>query len=223
MTKVINYLEKGVVMPDGTTMKFDRVVLDTAPTGHTLRMLQLPVFLQGLVKKFRSIRDKTDSISSFMGMGQGKDSSADGVINPPKDRLAEFQQTMEKLESMLHSPQESEFTVVTIPTELAVAESERLLKELNNNKILVRRLIVNQVMPNLLVGDTSDPAVAAEADAKIGSYLSKLRSGQQTSMTELQNLATTNNIPLTLVPYYDMEVRSVYGLRVISSVLFPKK
>ena len=40
-------------------MKFDRIVLDTAPTGHTLRMLSLPDFLREFIRKVKIIRDKT--------------------------------------------------------------------------------------------------------------------------------------------------------------------
>ena len=42
----------------------------------------------------------------------------------PTDRLSKFENNMEKLEDMLHNPKESEFVVVTIPTEVAVAETK---------------------------------------------------------------------------------------------------
>lgn len=37
-------------------IKFDRVVIDTAPTGHTLRMLSYPEFLDGFFEKLIKIR-----------------------------------------------------------------------------------------------------------------------------------------------------------------------
>ena len=37
-------------------MKFDRVIIDTAPTGHTLRMLSYPEFLDGFFEKLIKFR-----------------------------------------------------------------------------------------------------------------------------------------------------------------------
>lgn len=37
-------------------IKFDRVIIDTAPTGHTLRMLSYPEFLDGFFEKLIKIR-----------------------------------------------------------------------------------------------------------------------------------------------------------------------
>ena len=37
---------------------YDVVIVDTAPTGHTLRLLQLPTFLDGLLGKLLQLRKK---------------------------------------------------------------------------------------------------------------------------------------------------------------------
>eukprot|EP00595_Chromulina_sp_UTEXLB2642_P001113 CAMPEP_0196766490 /NCGR_PEP_ID=MMETSP1095-20130614/25463_1 /TAXON_ID=96789 ORGANISM="Chromulina nebulosa, Strain UTEXLB2642" /NCGR_SAMPLE_ID=MMETSP1095 /ASSEMBLY_ACC=CAM_ASM_000446 /LENGTH=172 /DNA_ID=CAMNT_0042128795 /DNA_START=190 /DNA_END=704 /DNA_ORIENTATION=- len=42
LTKIISYLQSGYQLPNNEIIKFDRIVLDTAPTGHTIRMLELP-------------------------------------------------------------------------------------------------------------------------------------------------------------------------------------
>jgi anion-transporting ArsA/GET3 family ATPase len=48
---------------------------------------------------------------------------------------------------LLHSAEQSEFTVVTIPTEVAAAETRRLLAALEEENIAVRRVIINQIIP----------------------------------------------------------------------------
>ena len=40
---------------------FDRIVLDTAPTGHTLRMLSTPAFISELIEKVLAIAQKVNS------------------------------------------------------------------------------------------------------------------------------------------------------------------
>ena len=220
MTKVVTFLEEGCVLPNGQTIKFDRIVLDTAPTGHTMRMLQLPDFLTALVQKLKKIRDKAGTIGGMMGMmggggGGGRSTEKSEEVVDSERRLEKFEKRMERLDELLHSPREAEFTVVTIPTEVATAETVRLLSSLKDESIGMRRVIINQVLPNP-INDNKE-----EADIATTAFLNRLRQGQQTSIRELQTLAdNTGSAQLIKVPYFDMEVRTVYGLRVVGTTIF---
>jgi arsenite-transporting ATPase len=163
------------------------------------------------LKKVKVVQEKTGALSSmFSGGGPSKS----GDVG--EDKVQVFDKRMERLETLLRSPKDTEFTVVTIPTELAVAESTRLLEALKADGILTRRVIVNQVMSR-----PTSSAGSADSDTLANSYLQKLRRGQQASLRELTALVGREKVPLVQVPYFDMEVRTVYGLRAISSVLFP--
>jgi arsenite-transporting ATPase len=211
MAKVVSYLEDGFDN-NGQTVRFDRIVLDTAPTGHTLRMLSLPTFLKGLMQKLRKIRDKTGALGKMMGMG-GSSGADDTVANAEaNDRLEKFEGRMDRLQSLLHNHKETEFAVVTIPTALAVAETRRLVQSLSEEDILVRRLVVNQLIQEQKLDDEN---VASTA------YLNRMRRGQQVSLASLRVLASAADVPLMQVPYFDQEIRSVYGLRVVANVLLP--
>jgi len=216
MTEIIDYLEKGYTLPNGKTMKFDRIVLDTAPTGHTLRMLKLPIFLRDSVQKIKSLQLKMKSMSGLAGMlggamGNAFDSNPSSDSNDGENNeLANLESNMEKLDQILHESKEAEFTVVTIATELAAAETKRLLMSLQDDNIAVRRVIINQVIQQQTLENPND-------------YLTKIRQGQKSSINELENIANTNEVPLVLVPYLDTEVRTVYGLRVIGNTIFSKK
>ena len=214
MTEIIDYLEKGYTLPNGKIMKFDRIVLDTAPTGHTLRMLKLPIFLRDSVQKIKSLQLKMKSMSGLAGMLGGAMGNAFDS-NPSSDdggnnELANLEANMEKLDKILHESKEAEFTVVTIATELAAAETKRLLMSLQDDNIAVRRVIINQVIQQQTLENPND-------------YLTKIRQGQKSSINELENIANTNEVPLVIVPYFDTEVRTVYGLRVIGNTIFSKK
>ena len=204
--------------------KFDRIVLDTAPTGHTLRMLQLPDFLQQLIGKLKKIRAKAGGLGDMMGRmgGMGGSNSNnnnddDMVSQEDNDKLEKFEKKMERLEEILHNPGECEFTVVTIPTEVASSETIRLLQSLKEESVAVRRVIINQVLP---VQDNESSSSQESVDFATNAYLDRLRSGQKQSLQELQKLAEMSDTNLIQIPYFDMEVRTVYGLRVVGSAIF---
>lgn len=215
LVKLMSYLESGYENPDGSSIKFDRIILDTAPTGHTLRMLELPQFLLELIKKFKAIRDKSNSIGgmlNMMGMGNQNSRGSEGSTKP-QGKLEEFEDRLLRLQDLIHSS-DTEFTVVTIPTELATAESARLLSSLKQDNILVRRVLVNQVIPLKEDGDRNNI---------VDSYLKKLRQGQMKSIQKLNHLASEASCPIIQVPYFDMEVTTVYGLRAITNAIFTKE
>lgn len=48
---------------------------------------------------------------------------------------------------MFRDPQTTEFVIVTVPTQMAVAESRRLCRSLRTEGVPVRRIVVNQKIP----------------------------------------------------------------------------
>eukprot|EP01038_Epipyxis_sp_PR26KG_P008121 gene8121-10999_t len=224
LTNIIRYLDDGFVDSNGRNVKFDRVVIDTAPTGHTLRMLELPQFLQTLLAKVSTIREKTKGVNSMMNMmgGSGQKSDGKDAVDETQFKIAVFNNRMQRLDEILHSPKDTEFSIVTIPTDLAVSESKRLLTSLIAQNILTRRILINQVIPkDYLQSVTEIEASIAEKDTKTNSFLNRLRAGQRSSITELEQLSNKIAVPLIQIPYFDTEVRTVYGLRVISRTIFP--
>ena len=200
MARIMTFMEEGMVRPDGSVLQFDRVVLDTAPTGHTLRMLSLPEFLVDLVDKIRRVQEKTGGLlggqapSSATGTGDGK--------------LLTFQDRMSRLEDLLHDPGRCEFSIVTIPTQLAAAETNRLVSALADDSVSVRRIIINQVLPS---GDGED--------VQSTSFLQRTRSAQQAALSQLRALTEVGDMELTEVPYFDTELRTVFGLRLLSRLI----
>ena len=57
---------------DDKYAKFTRIVFDTAPTGHTLRLLSLPDFLDASIGKIVRLRAKltsaTDAVKGLFGV-----------------------------------------------------------------------------------------------------------------------------------------------------------
>jgi arsenite/tail-anchored protein-transporting ATPase len=124
--------------------QYDVIVMDTAPTGHTIRLLELP----GLLQQWVSILDLMMKKHRFMA-----ETFSRSRYQP--DECDRWLETMagdaKRVERLLQDAVAAEFVVVTIPEEMAVAESERLVAALKRLRIPVRNLIVNHVVePNVL-------------------------------------------------------------------------
>jgi arsenite-transporting ATPase len=134
--------------------RFDRVVVDTAPTGHTLRLLELPDVMDSMVGRLLSVRESLSGMVGSLGGLFGDDDTAETAT------LSELSERIERLRAALQDPARTDFRVVTVPEELSVVESERLIDRLSEFDIPVRTVVVNRVSEDL----TS--AADLEADAE---------------------------------------------------------
>jgi len=67
----------GEVIKSLDEYKFDLIIFDTAPTGHTLRLLNFPTILEKGLLKLMELKDKfggmLNSVSGMMGQNGGED------------------------------------------------------------------------------------------------------------------------------------------------------
>lgn len=118
---------------------FDKYVIDTAPTGHALRLLTLPGLLDDWIKVMAKIRWKYRyMVTSFAG--EYRPDTAD-------DFLMIMKKAVKNIETLLKAQSKCEFIVVTIPEDMAVKETERLIQSLTQYNMKVKQLIINNVVP----------------------------------------------------------------------------
>ncbi len=131
--------------------RFDRVVVDTAPTGHTLRLLELPDVMDSMVGRLLALRERLSGMLGGLGGLFGDEEPEE----PEMDDLREVSDRIERLRVTLRDPAQTDFRVVMVPEEMSVAESERLLARLSEYDIPVGTVVVNRVMEDL--ADVVDP------------------------------------------------------------------
>mgnify|MGYP000507153620 CR=1 FL=1 len=123
---------------------WDVVVFDTAPTGHTLRLLSLPDVMNSGVGKLLALKGQFDSVASTLGSLVGR---GDGGDSPSyNEQLTELETMTEQVGDRLREGERTEFRAVTLAERMAVAETERLLAELDAGGVHVEQLLVNQVL-----------------------------------------------------------------------------
>ena len=176
---------------------FDRIVFDTAPTGHTLRLLAFPEFLDNLLSKLIALKSRLGgAIALLGGLLGGVDPAA--KLDQAVVRLERWRDRVAELQRLLTDPDVTDFVVVGIPSRLSVAECARLLSALAEQGVSVNHLVVNQIVD----GSAS------------GSYVERLAAEQQRALTRVDSGASPlAKLSLSRVPFFSMEMRGVYPLK----------
>lgn len=117
---------------------FDKYVVDTAPTGHALRLLTSPRLLDDWIKVMARMRWKYRYMVETFAGKYNRDKCDDFLLSMKK--------SVKKIEDILRDASKSEFIAVTIPEEMAILETERLINSLGKQGIRVKQLVVNNVL-----------------------------------------------------------------------------
>ncbi|MDB2236535.1 ArsA family ATPase [Halorubrum ezzemoulense] len=197
--------------------RFDRVVVDTAPTGHTLRLLQLPEIMDSMLGRVMKLRQR------FSGMMDGIKGMFGGDDDPdPSADLEELRERIERLRAVLRDPAKTDFRVVMIPEEMSVVESERLVARLDEFGIPVNTLVVNRVMEG--VGDVTggngagiDPDWVVEPNPDTCEFCARRWEVQQSALRQATDLFRARDVKR--VPLLANEVRGEAALRVVAACL----
>jgi arsenite-transporting ATPase len=133
-----------ILVEHADSERFDAIVLDTAPTGHTLRLLDLPGVLNASLTAAGNLRgqvrrmvDSARSVvlgpAAFLGDDGGEDITA-------------VRERFERAGELLRDPDRTEFRAVLVPEAMALSETERLVETLRDDEILVGHVVVNRVL-----------------------------------------------------------------------------
>lgn len=119
----------------GEDARFDLIVFDTAPTGHTLRLIRMPELMEAWIKALSRSRQ------AMLGITQ--DEKTDPVLTSLKDRL----EGLREFRARLLSPRVCTFILVLIAERLPIEETARAIEQLTEAGVKVGGLVVNRILP----------------------------------------------------------------------------
>lgn len=137
---------------DALTEAYDHVVFDTAPTGHTIRLLQLP-----------------GEWTTFLDAGRG-DASCLG----PMAGLDQTHATCARAVARLADPSLTRLVLVSRAQPSALREAARTAEELAELGITEQHLVVNAVMPDPGAGGGADDDLATALHTRELSALAEM-------------------------------------------------
>lgn len=123
----------------GRSGRFDLIIVDTAPTGHTLRMLAMPEVLRAVARVFARMQAKHRVMVDAL-RGSYTPDDADALID-------EIEHEANALFRLLRDPKVCHLSWVTLPELMAVAETAHAVDELTRMRIPLHDVIVNRVTP----------------------------------------------------------------------------
>jgi len=175
--------------------KYDLIILDTAPTGHTLRLLNLPKDLARMVNLMNMMMLKHRYICRTFTGRYKKDECDDFIEMMGRD--------LKKVKMLFKNEQTTEFIPVTIPEPMYFNETNRLLKQLKKLQVPVRNAIIN--------------CIVTSRNGKC-SFCSSRRKFQKGVLKQFnEEFASYNLCKIPLFPY---EIRGLDKLEEYAEVLF---
>ena len=129
-----------IILDDGNT--FDLVVFDTAPTGHTLRLLALPeqmqIWMDSLLTRRRATNERFESLLN----------DGEPIDDPIQNKLEERKVKFEKLRDIIMDETTTSFVFVLNPEKLPIEETADALRLLKRYRISSDTLIINKIIPD---------------------------------------------------------------------------
>ncbi len=129
--------------------QYETVIVDTAPTGHTLRLMEMPKLIGGWLEALDVLLAKHRYMKKLF-QGTYKKDEID-------DFLQDLSHSVKTMETRLSNKKECRFVPVFLAEPLSVSETQTLLSRLKKGQLPVTDLIVNRIYP-----PTDCPVCSAE-------------------------------------------------------------
>jgi len=207
MEEVISLLHINKQAQEGN---FDRVIVDAAPTGETIRLLTVPESFQWYMAR-------------LSGWGDTPLRMAGGLLRklmPDKDPFAGLDKLVEgvrELQKVLINPAITSYRVVLNPEKMVVKEGARAVTYLSLFNYPVDAVVINRILPGI-VGEGNNIELAQPSPDP---YLRHLQEIQMRYLAEIER--DFYPLPLLRAGAADTEMVGIPSLRALAVSIFAER
>jgi arsenite-transporting ATPase len=168
---------------DRSADRYDLIILDTAPTGHLIRFLELPEVALSWIRTFMKLLLKYQNVVRATEVAE---------------ELVALSKSIKRVLALLTDQELCEFVAVAIPERMSLEETTDLAKSLDKLKVPLRKLLINGVMP--------------EDAAKQCRFCKARRKGQLAVVNEFKAKFQRRSIEILLAPQQPHEITGAKAL-----------
>src|ERR1700752_258506 len=164
--------------------RYDSIILDTAPTGHLIRFLELPEVALSWIRTFMKLLLKYQNVVRATEVAE---------------ELVALSKSIKRVLALVTDPDSCEFVAVAIPERMSLAETIDLAKSLDKLEVPLRKLLIN--------------GVVSEDAAKQCRFCKARRKGQLEVADEFCKKFPRRSIDLFVAPQQPHEITGARALR----------
>lgn len=209
-------LDRVTRVMDEARSKHDRVIFDTAPTGHTLRLLSLPEIMAAWTDGLLRSRERSDALGraverldrrraaegdELAWFDDTEDAEGDARTRRIREVLLERRRRFSQARRLLLDPSVTAFVLVLVPEKLPILESEKAHEVLRTHRVPVAGVVVNRVLP----------------EGPLGAFLESRRGQEQEYLDRIDRSFAA--LPRVRVPLLARDVQGLDSLREVGAHL----
>ncbi|MBV7331950.1 ArsA family ATPase [Chloroflexi bacterium TSY] len=219
MEEIVSLLHINKHAKDGD---FDRIIIDAAPTGETMRLLTMPDSFHWYVER-------------FLGAGDATMRLATGILRrmmPAKDPLNSLNNLVDgvkELQQVLIDPAITSYRVVLNPEKMVIKEGARAITYLSLYGYPVDAAIVNRILPGIKVeaaenGETVHTGRIGKVTVSEPSVDPYLRTFQETQARYLMEIERDfYPLPILCANWTQQEMVGLERLEMLGKSLFSEQ
>lgn len=205
------------LIDERSQLGYDVLIFDTAPTGHTLRLLTLPeamsAWTQGMLQtsnKAQQLQGVVDHLSSARQkahqhpLAEPKQHDVNDLSERNRaiaERLRLRQQLFQRTRDVIKDPAQTAIALVLTPEKLPILETTRAVEQLQDQRLPLAGLWVNRNLPDQVEGEFMRQRQLQEHQ-----YQAEIRS-------------RFRNLPLAFLPLFAQDLDDIKGLQQLVEAL----
>lgn len=196
---------------------YDLVIFDTAPTGHTLRLLSLPEAMAAWTQGLLNANKRSEKLGDILGhltpkagrdvanpLADPDEHATSGMDERNKaitDTLLTRQRLLQRTREILTDKRQSALLFVLTPEKLPILETGRAVQSLQHEKLPLAGLVINRILP-----DSAD-----------GEFLAARRSQEKVHLAQIEQ--DFSSLPRYKVPLQATDIQGLTALQHMASLL----